>query len=251
MKAVLPAFLQFHAASDLIRLGRNNDGGYLVSKADIEASDMLFGLGINDDWSFEVDFCAINDVPLLAYDASVGRAWLLRKFARSFIRFSRHATPYHMLRKYLSYREFFTGKRRHVRKFVGLKPGDDFCTMQSIFGETDAKRIFCKIDIEGSEYDCLDTLVENLARLAGIAIEFHDCDRHLDEIEDFVDRLAMPLVHIHANNYALPDSRTGIPPVLEMTFSANAVLEEGNTLPHPCDMPNKRRREEIELTFAD
>ena len=46
----------YQSASDLVRIGRNNDGGYLVSKSDIEKSDVLIGLGINDDWSFERNF---------------------------------------------------------------------------------------------------------------------------------------------------------------------------------------------------
>ena len=52
----LQKFFVYKAASDLVRIGRNNDGGYLVSKSDIEKSDVLIGLGINDDWSFERNF---------------------------------------------------------------------------------------------------------------------------------------------------------------------------------------------------
>ena len=46
----------FRSASDLIRIGRENDGGYLVSRSDIDHSDVLIGLAINDDWSFEKEF---------------------------------------------------------------------------------------------------------------------------------------------------------------------------------------------------
>ena len=52
----LPNDFSYKSASDLVRIGRDNDGGYLVSKSDIEKSDVLIGLGINDDWSFERDF---------------------------------------------------------------------------------------------------------------------------------------------------------------------------------------------------
>ena len=33
----------FRSASDLIRIGRENDGGYLVSRSDIDHSDVLIG----------------------------------------------------------------------------------------------------------------------------------------------------------------------------------------------------------------
>jgi len=56
LNAVLPSFLAYKTADDLTRIGRDHDGGYLISLADLMASDTLIGLGINDDWSFERDF---------------------------------------------------------------------------------------------------------------------------------------------------------------------------------------------------
>jgi hypothetical protein len=41
---------------NLIRLGRDWDGGYVVSKDQIEKTETLLSFGINDDWSFEIDF---------------------------------------------------------------------------------------------------------------------------------------------------------------------------------------------------
>ena len=56
MKGILPSFLKFDTTNDLVRIGRDHDGGYLVSKIDIDDSEILVGLGISDDWSFESDF---------------------------------------------------------------------------------------------------------------------------------------------------------------------------------------------------
>ena len=44
MQAKLPNFFSFETAKDLIRIGKQNDGGYLVSKSDIHNSDCLIGL---------------------------------------------------------------------------------------------------------------------------------------------------------------------------------------------------------------
>ena len=77
MKARLPKFFSIKQATDLVRIGRDYDGGYLVSKSDIKNSDLLLGLGIFDDWSFEEDFVLHNDVEVVAYDASINlRFWL-------------------------------------------------------------------------------------------------------------------------------------------------------------------------------
>ena len=56
MKAILPKFFHYYTGNDLIRIGRNHDGGYLIAKVDIEKSDLLISFGISDDWSFERDF---------------------------------------------------------------------------------------------------------------------------------------------------------------------------------------------------
>ena len=41
---------------DLIRIGRDNDGGYLVEKKSLENTQSLISLGISNDWSFEESF---------------------------------------------------------------------------------------------------------------------------------------------------------------------------------------------------
>ena len=38
MKAYLPNFFSFNHANDLVRIGKDYDGGYLVSEKDIEKS---------------------------------------------------------------------------------------------------------------------------------------------------------------------------------------------------------------------
>ena len=47
---------------NLIRCGRNNDGGYLVSNKTILEAKTLIAFGILDDCSFESDFIKINPV---------------------------------------------------------------------------------------------------------------------------------------------------------------------------------------------
>ena len=73
MKVRIPNFFSIKQATDLVRIGRDYDGGYLVSKSDIQKTDTLIGLGINDDWSFEEDFLSENKVSIYAYDASVSK----------------------------------------------------------------------------------------------------------------------------------------------------------------------------------
>ena len=42
--------------NNLKRIGRDNDGGYIIPKIIIDKCDGLLSYGINKDWSFELDF---------------------------------------------------------------------------------------------------------------------------------------------------------------------------------------------------
>ena len=46
---------------NLIRLGVNKDGGYVVESQIIKKADMLISFGIGYDWSFELDFLKKNN----------------------------------------------------------------------------------------------------------------------------------------------------------------------------------------------
>lgn len=247
MQAKLPSFLKFKSANDLIRMGRDNDGGYLVCQSDVMKSEVLISLGICDDWSFETDFTKRNNVAVHAYDASVSfRFWLKRTLAETL----KNPLGFYAFRKFFSYKSFFKGQNKHIKKFVGLDTRDEiYCTLSSILDDFDSENIFLKIDIESSEYRLLDTLVAYQNKISGLAMELHDCDLHLDKIKDFVEKLDLNLVHVHANNYAPIRREDGLPVVLEITFSKHGDLADEAYLPHDLDMPNDVAAPEVNLSF--
>ena len=139
MKAKLPNFFTFKPAKDLVRLGKKNDGGYLVSQSDIVKSDALIGLGISDDWSFEENFVKQKDMPVYAYDASINFKFWIKKTLAEIIKNLFNLYP---LKKFFSY-------KKHIKKFVGLNTGNNnHCTLSSILDELNYQNIFMKIDIE-------------------------------------------------------------------------------------------------------
>ena len=59
-------------SNDLVRIGRANDGGYVVPKTIFKLCDGLLSYGINKDWSFEKDFSKKNpNANIHCYDHSV------------------------------------------------------------------------------------------------------------------------------------------------------------------------------------
>ncbi len=150
LQATLPKFFAFRQAIDLVRLGQDYDGGYLVSLEDLKRSDLLIGLGLCDDWSFEKDFTIINDVEVMAFDASTNyRFWIKRVI----VEFIKNPFGFYGLKKFISYKRFFNGPRKHIKKFVGLNTfSSQHITLTEVLNGTKKKNIFLKIDVEGSEY---------------------------------------------------------------------------------------------------
>lgn len=245
MKANLPKFFSFKSSVDLIRLGRDYDGGYLVSQADVENSDLLIGLGICDDWSFEEDFLRRKKVDVYAYDASINEKYFLKRALKSILLMNK----FYRIKNPFKYKQFFSQQNvHHIKKFVGLNcSNESHCTFLEAFNKTNHQNIFLKIDIERSEYRFLDDLIANQNRISGLVIEFHDCDIHLKAIEKFIKNFGLQLVHVHANNHGPIRLDDGLPLVLELTFSKYGKISDKTYLPNKLDMPNNRKKAEIEL----
>jgi len=245
----IPKGFLYKSALDLVRIGRNNDGGYLVSKSDIKKSKILIGLGINDDWSFEQDFKKIKDIEVLAYDASISQKVFIKQLIKLLPKFYKPRSIYRKIRTVLSYYNFFCKKNNcHIQKFVGLDTDNDrHCSFASVLDEVIHDDIFLKIDIEGSEYRFLNDIIANEKRICGMVIEFHDCDIHLKSIQEFIKKLSLKLIHVHGNNYAPIRATDGLPLVLELSFSKYCEKFEVPSLPHELDMPNGKRLSEIHL----
>ena len=251
MNAIIPSFFKHKRPSNLLRIGRPYDGGYTITVNDIKKTGHLISLGIGDDWSFESEFNLINEIPISAYDGSVSKRIFLKQIRRSILRPDKPANIIKSIKTYHSYNSFFQDKIKHIEKFVGLDY-NGFITMDNVFKETDSNNIFLKIDIEGGEYRILDSIIENQDRLVGMVMEFHDCDLHLKIIEKFLSKFSLFLVNIHANNCGQIDNRTGLPLVLELSFSSQAgESNEFCSYPNPLDQPNNPFEDEIILNFSD
>lgn len=243
--------LQPNYCGDLIRLGKDFDGGYLVCQRDVDASDGLIGLGVNKDWSFERDFRAVNKVTIDTYDRSVGGRFFFIAALKGIFRFYNPSKLFGAISNLFSYFYFF-GQHgiTHHRKFIGPKFPPKVITLKEALQKMAGENTFLKIDIEGSEYRILDDLIEGANRTSGLAIEFHDCDLHMDRILKFVDDYPLSLVHLHINTggNVSPD---GIPHAIELTFSSS---EEGSgefaSLPNALDMPNAKGASEFKIDFV-
>lgn len=223
--------LQALALPDMIRVGRDNDGGYVLPRRLVDAADAVLALGLNDDWSFEEALVAMKPGLIVhGYDHSVGRRSFAREVAFAMARVALRKGTMTQLgerRKTLkSYDRFFAAPNRHYAQKITNQPDTIHETdLDGALAALGSARVFVKMDIEGSEYRVIDQLVSNADRIVGTCIEFHDIAPFRVVFDRAIDALSGPfaIAHVHPNNYGkiAPD---GMPDVLEITFVNRRLL---------------------------
>jgi glycosyltransferase involved in cell wall biosynthesis len=206
-----------------VRIGRNFDGGYVLPATALDC-DAVLSIGVGPDVSFDVAL-AERGARVLQFDHTVEQS------------------P-------LSHRNFIFYKLGWGTRSEGdLLSFHDIHARLAALG---ARWPLLKFDIEGAEYDVLETTESrHLAEFAVIACEIHNLGRLIDPV--FFDRVRRCLekltlhhapVHLHANNYrgVLLVEGVPIPDVLEISFlrrDLDDVTELScEPIPGPLDRPN-------------
>jgi hypothetical protein len=253
--SLLPNLFKPKASFDLLRLGKDNDGGYQVERNSVLVARSLVSFGISTDWSFEKCFLANRKIPIDSYDHTITdkfwKKFIVTSFLGLFLAETNIKKFAQTLFLYKDYRSFFTGKCKHYREKIGLESMGATSILTTLARQSANTPIFLKIDIEGSEYRILDSLIEHADMICGIVIELHNLDLHLERIVSFVENFPLTLVHIHPNNFGGVDNN-GDPLVVELTFAKDPdSIEPNNHLPHRLDQENNPHAKEIQLTFSD
>ena len=272
---VLPKYLQPYKVKNLIRLGKDNDGGYIVNGLDVVNTTNLISLGVSFDYSFEADFLKLNNKTIIrTFDGSVGNKYYRKKCKHRIKAFFLKPNKinlikvYDILNQFLSFIKFYKfnlfSKIKHTEKFVtpdisifrnfeknyGYKP--EFIEFKDVITQN-LNSVFLSIDIEGGEYEILEDIYSYRKKLTGLNIEFHDVQDNLEKIKLFIKKFDLKLVHTHINNFG--PIINGIPSVIELSFSSNLItnqspnLKHTNKLPIKLDQPNKSDGIDYSVTF--
>ena len=207
------------------RLGKNYDGGYVISVIPDIQYDILLSGGIEVDISFEEDFIKEYGVKCLAFDGTINE---LPKMNTDIT---------------------------HIKKNIGPTNNNMFTNLHDLIEKN--TNIFVKMDIEGGEIGWLTSLHENhMNRFEQLVIEFH-FPFSLKE-KDIFSKLNKThvLVHFHGNNSVGLKQYRGvhIPLVFECTYLHKKHFTSPPTLnrqpiPSNIDMPNTTRRPDIYLPY--
>jgi len=222
LQALMRKLFPVSPGIQLIRLGPEDDGGYLVPN-DLIGIEACFSPGVGDICGFEKD-CAALGMKVFLADGSVERPNELHN------------------------RFCFT------KKYVGVTTGDDFMTIDDWIGSSPVEPqtdLMLQVDIEGYEYEIFLGISDALMRrLRIIVAEFHDLDQLWNgPFFQIASRAFEKIlqthtcVHIHPNNSCRSLNRWGlsIPPLAEFTFLRNDRIRApsyANLFPHPLDSDN-------------
>jgi hypothetical protein len=210
---------------ELIRLGPNRDGGYLVSD-DLAGIEYAFSPGVADESGFEMALAALGIRIFLADRSVDGPA---------------------------QRNEYFDFEK----KFVGALSNDDYTTLDEWKNRKLPNYrgdLLLQMDIEGAEIEAiLSVSPALLAQFRIIVIEFHDLgslwNRPYFELASRAFRKLLGthrVVHIHPNNCCGSARSRGIeiPRLAEFTFHRRDRGKERGlrqTYPHPLDRDNVDR----------
>ena len=259
---MLPRFLKPYQirSSNLIRVGPKTDGGYIIDRRILNKSKILIACGLNDDWEFERDYLKKNQkTQINAYDHTVNKRFWLSRFKKDII----SLLLFKKLKinkildvfKYLDYRLFFRNNNKHFeKKIVFKKRNDNETTIPDILANYN--EIFLKVDIEGDEYKILNDIKRNSSKIIFLVIEFHDVNKNIKKIKNFIKKLDLKIIHIHGNNYGGLDKNNN-PKVIELSLlnskkiKLKKILSKRNYPINDLDYKNFKRRSDIEIKFNE
>jgi len=196
----------------LAKLGGFTDGSYIVDYRSVLLSNYLISGGVGSNVRFESDFKLINkDVKLVFIDPTTSK---IRMFIRAIYHFFKKGqSGYYSLSEFFNYLQI-NNHATNIYKYLGKQYTiDSVCDDLQIAG-----RFFLKLDIEGFEYDLLDSIVTKKDKIEGICIEFHDLSKSDNArlLEKFVRQLDFSIVNLSVNELSMNDF--GQPDIIEISF---------------------------------
>lgn len=222
IKELLTDLAPYRTDKELIRIGGDADGGYLIPN-DLQGIRYCFSPGVADRSTFELDLASRGIRSFLA-DYSVDEPPI-------------KSDMFHFTKKHLG--AVNSEKFMTLQKWIeGLVPSD-------------TKDFILQMDIEGGEYEViLDTPTSVWERFRIVVVEFHDLQDIFSQSGiRFIGHCFLKLlssfrvVHIHPNNVLPIAGRNGlqVPSIMEITFLRRDRVrssQRSELFPHPLDQPN-------------
>ena len=184
-------FLKPYRSLNLVRMGRNEDGGYVVDNNSITLNNTLITFGMGLDWSFELDYLQKNNHgKILIYDHTVNFFTFFLPFLKSLKRFILLRKNIHdvndRFKKLAKYLNFILSNRvSFFNKKISLNISKNTTNLNQIIKNNNIQKFILKIDIEGAEYEIIDEIIMNSNKIDMLIIEFHDIEKKKFNVSKF------------------------------------------------------------------
>lgn len=227
LKTFLLLFRPLETEHELERVGRNDDGGYLLPKLELSEIDACFSIGCNFVWDFEKEIGENYGVPSVIVDDV-----------------SKKPNDLSPLQTYFP-------------SWLGKFSNDKTISLEDLINGSNfskSENLLLQMDIEGSEFECLLNTPQSVLRQFRImVIEIHNLQNILHHyfflkyyhpfmkiiLDDF------EVVHVHPNNACGIWKYRDIefPEVIEVTFLRRNRIKSIDgyaSLPHKLDRLNSQ-----------
>lgn len=209
---------------ELIRAGRDGDGGYLLLN-NFEPNGIMYSFGIANEISFDEDI-ANRGYQIFMYDMTIDDI-------------PKHRPEFHFFKE---------GIGRELDLSQRLDTLEHFIERN---GHQNRRNMILKMDVEGAEWDFLEAVKsETLDQFDQMVFELHNLEIGIDIAKAgmIISRLKKlnqthQVIHIHGHNgdAAIKLEEMIFPNCLEVTYAnqKNYEFEDAEIiLPHPLDKPN-------------
>ena len=200
-------FLRPIKNENLVRLGRNADGGYVVDKNVVENTNHLVTFGLGPDWSFELDYMKKNkDYKIYIYDHTVSSYPYIKevwKYLRRFLTFRAYPNAIMTRIKNLyNYKKFLNSKNvNYFKEKITYPIKNKIDTdINKVFSRIDDKEdVILKCDIDGGEYAVIDEILKYSNRIKMLIFEFHLVDNKEEAFLNSIKKIKsnFEIIHIH------------------------------------------------------
>jgi FkbM family methyltransferase len=202
-------------SEQFIRVGKNNDGGYVMVNNDLfKSSEIAYSFGISNDTSWDEQIANLGK-RVFMYDHTIDKLPTQNP-------------------NFYFYKIGLTG----YSKAPNLKTIDELIVINNHFHENN---LLMKMDIEGCEWDVINAVSSaTLNKFSQICLEFHNLSPFIDSanyqlIIDVLNKINLThqSVHVHANSdIAVPHMMHNyiLPELLEVTFVRKDIIESRKEL---------------------
>ena len=223
-----------YISTDLIRVGGDFDGGYLLPNI-LDNIDYCFSAGVGDTSKFEKDLSNNYNIKSFMIDGSVNSPSIDDK-------------------------NFF-----FFKKYLSSKTKDEFITLSDWilkYLPEKNKKIILQMDIEGAEYEVLAFEPNiTLTKFSILIVEFHKLENISNPIfykmiNSIFNKLYQnfKICHTHPNNFSgiYKFKNIEIPSSIEVTFIRNDLVDNVKSnneifLPHDLDQKNIKNIKKIDM----